>query len=265
MSYKNALAQAMLFGFMLIVSPSIAMDNPGAQQAPTQYILSKGGVYLPPLDFPNRLNAKFLIEAPQGAQTEETLQAYVDAQRPIMLAKLTEALRLYLSHRDNDLYGESSEKIIAGIQPTDIFFSPDTNMLSLIQKCGTHTVAKGVTISLKTRIDCKFDLVTKKFTPGLRIIHINQKQPTQKKFTATMDMLYEHFPSEKLAGSHPDSVQKLLAKVALMRSEREAGLLAGKNPDTLPNHIDHLNSFFLEDLKKLASFYLLQHTIEDIE
>ncbi len=268
MSHKTVRAQIILFGFTLFVFPAIAMDPKKAQRAQTVFILSKGQVNLQRLDcldFPKPLNAEFLIEAPQTAQTDEDLQAYVDAQRSALRAKLGKVFNLYLNQLDDDLYGQNSEKLIAGIQPTHLFFSPNTNMLSLIQKWGTHTVSKGVTVSLKTRIDCKFDLGKETLTPGVRIIHINQKNPTKRKITATMDMLREHYPKEKLAGFNPTLARELLAKLIPMRAARQEGLLAGKNPDTLPNHIDPLNAFLLGDLEKLVAFYLLQLYIEDIE
>lgn len=250
----------MLIGLLLFVFPLSAMD-----QEAQNCIISNGLVDLrwhP--DFPKPLNVGFVITIPDSVQTQDGAQTYVDVQRPIIHEKLNAVLRLYLKQLDDDLENEPPESPISSLRPTHVFFYPETNMISLIQEWGKHTVSRGVTARLKARVDCKYDLNNNAFTSGPRIIHITQKQPTVRKFTATMEMLLEHFSIDRLDAFNPDSLQKLLAIIEPMRAVREAGIATGKDPDTLPNHVDPLNNFLFEDLKKVVAQYVLNQDILDV-
>ncbi len=266
MSYKNTLEQTLCLIFTLISVSAMAMD---LAPKPSRFV-SKTLQALIPTQNPMQMRPvtiKVEIELPESVQTEEEKLAYFTSRQPETKEKVSKVLQAYLTTLTEQSELILKEPLVDGLKiellkivPTHFDFNPDLQTFLVRRVWGEQTLQEGLKADLEGVIHCIYDQEKGTLIAGPYSLQIFPED--KKNLTVSMEILRAMYPERDSLKIRPETRRAINVASCVLAMQKGLELIrigAIDHTSQLPLPDEYFDSVLIEDLKKLAAFYVVKN------
>lgn len=256
----------------LMVLPAMAMDR---DPKPSRFV-SKTLPALIPTQNPMQMRPviiKVEVIAPESAHTEEEKLAYFTSRQPETKEKVSKVLQAYLrtlkEQRELILKEPAIDSIrieLLKVVPTHFDFNPDLQTFLIRRVWGEQTLQEDLKADLEGVVHCIYDQETGSLIASPYSLQILPKGEGKKNMTVSMEILRAMYPEKNSLQIRPETIKAIniasyeLAMQKGLELLRQGGI---QHTSEFPLPDEYFDSVLIEDLKKLAAFYVKNQETSD--